>query len=229
MSAFEEGLLNEYDQVLIGRRDRISPFNPANDEGINERYALVVFKYVIEDLLGWDPKDAESFFTYDMAKLMKVDDLLKYIRFPDDFSPEDAEYVVWLLYPTKIRPDRTKYRLRAYEAVLNGAKYPRDYMIGNEGEERAKVCFLEAVEKKARPFISVRDMYRYFASPEGSRFIKAQKLDTLREMYYTGALEYLHASLCREQARDLYYLYYYYSREYRHKYKGTPPGMSKVG
>lgn len=229
MAGFENGLLNEYDQVLIGKRDKIPALNPLTDEGTNERYALAVFRYVIEDLLGWSPEDAVKFFTYDVAVMMKVSDMLRYIRFPEDFTQEDAEYVVWLLYPTQVRPDRTKYRLRAYQAVLDGGKYPRDYMAGNEGEERAKTCFLEAVEKSARPFVSVRDMYRYFASPEGARFIRAQRLDTLREMYYAGALEYLHASLSWEQARDLYYFYYYYSREYRHAYKGTPPGMVRVG
>ena len=56
------GILNEYEEVLIGNREKISTGYFLFDKKGNERVALSVIRYAIEGLLGWDVQTAIRLF-----------------------------------------------------------------------------------------------------------------------------------------------------------------------
>ena len=93
------GILNEYEEVLIGNRKKISTGYFLFDKKGNERVALSVIRYAIEGLLGWDVQTAIRQFNTNYISFMKLDQMIKYIAFPSDVTEEDTEYILYLLYP----------------------------------------------------------------------------------------------------------------------------------
>lgn len=189
-------ILQEYDDVLIGNKKYVSKTFFQYGELGNERVALTVFRYAIEKLLRWSPEEAQKFFNYDTAKLMKLAPLYKYIRLPSDVFPEDTEYILYLLYPDKVRYDIAKYAIRIYEKVVSGEmRYPKDYMYGYIGMLRARICFQYSLKRNGKVFETDEDYYDFFSSKEGDRYIRDNCLIQLYKGFYSTPVEYAHASL----------------------------------
>ena len=101
------------------------------DKKGNERVALSVIRYAIENLLGWDVHNAIKLFNSNYISFMKLDQMVKYIVFPSDVTKDDTEYILYLLYPKYVDYDIKRYTLRIYEKVMNNeGRYPKDYMYG---------------------------------------------------------------------------------------------------
>lgn len=216
-------LLREYEQILIGRQDTISNKFFPFDEAVNEKFALTVFRYAIEILLRWSPRDAYRLFTPVIVKKMKLTPLLDYIRFPSDITNAHTDYIIHLLYPRNIPFDFTRYVLETYEKVMCGKiKYPKDYMFGGKGLKRATICLQYAL-KKEHIFSSVEEMYQYFASAEAVEFLKRNKLYQLYYSFYHSPLEFLHNSLPETVRNHLYYDWYRFVFYYRKHFGTAPP------
>lgn len=189
------GIINEYEELLIGNRQKISKSYFIFDKKGNERVALSVIKYAIETLLGWDKQTAVRLFNKNYITFMKLDQMVKYIAFPSDVTADDTEYIMYLLYPNCIDYNVKKYAIRVYEKVINNeCRYPKDYMYGYLGMLRAKICFQYALNKYC-VFKSVDDMYKFFASKDCIKFLKEKKLHQLYISFYSNPLEYMHDSL----------------------------------
>ena len=189
------GILNEYEEVLIGNRKQISKGYFIFDKKGNERVALAVIRYAIENLLGWNIEEAASFFNTNYIELMKLGQMVRYIDFPSDVTQEDTEYILYLLYPKHIEYELQRYTLRIYDEVMAGKRrYPKDYMYGYLGLVRAKIC-LQHVIQKTKLFLSQDAIYSFFASPECLRYLKDNKLYQLYCSFYATPLEYLHDSM----------------------------------
>ena len=218
-------VLNEYDQVLIGNRKAISNKNFVFEGNGNQKIALTVFKYAIEELLQWDPVTAFDFFKPEVVEMMKLTGLLKYIMFPPEISKEHTEYIVTLLYPTKVPYVMDPYVIETYKKVRNDEmKYPRDFMFGYKGCLRARICLNYAMRNKV--FDSPEDMYRFFASMEGVQFMKDEKLYQLFTSSFSSPIEFLHYNLDDESSSELYFYYYLYLFRYRQRTKHNPPGIA---
>ena len=76
------GIINEYEEILIGNRKKISSNYFLFDKKGNERVALSVIRYAIENLLGWDVHNAIKLFNSNYISFMKLDQMVKYIVFP---------------------------------------------------------------------------------------------------------------------------------------------------
>lgn len=189
------GLINEYEEVLIGNREMIPQNYFIFDEKGNERIAVSVIRYAVEVLLGWGVEDAIRLFNYNYIKLMKLEQLMEYIAFPSDVTKEDTEYILYLLYPRQVDYDVKRYTLRVYKQVLSGKmRYPKDYMYGYLGMIRAKICLQYAINQDF-VFQTVDDLYRFFASKECIRYLKKKKLLQLYTSFYATPLEYMHDSM----------------------------------
>ena len=133
------GILNDYEDVLLGNRQRIPTSYFLFDKKGNERIALSVIRYAIENLLGWDIHNAIKLFNKNYISFMKLDQMVKYIAFPSDVTKDDTEYILYLLYPRYVDYDVKRYTLRVYDKVMAGeGRYPKDYMYGYLGMLRAK-------------------------------------------------------------------------------------------
>ena len=99
-------LIVEYEDTLIDKLQHVDLCNfyePGS--AINERMALGVIKYVIEDVLRWTPDDAVQKFDSYMIKLMKLNKFVNYIEYPIEVPKGDTRYILSLLYPNKIGRD----------------------------------------------------------------------------------------------------------------------------
>ena len=221
-------ILSEYEQMLIGNKKNISSKNFVFEKKGNQNIALTVFRYAIENLLQWDPKTAYDFFTPEVVKMMKLTSLLKYIDFPPEISTDHTEYIVCLLYPSKVPYIMEPYVIETYKKVIEqGIKYPRDFMFGYKGCLRARICLQYAMRDHV--FDSIEAMYRFFASKEGVKFTKDKKLYQLFISSYTSPLEFVHDNLDEEDQNELFYHFYLFVYRYRQKTKELPPGVPPDG
>lgn len=213
------GIINEYEDMLIGNRDHISKGYFVFDKKGNERVALTVVKYAVEKLLCWSRKEAVEFFNPNYITLMKLDQMIRYIDFPSDVTKNDTEYILHLIYPGDVDYEVKKYTLRVYEEVMAGKRrYPKDYMYGYLGMTRAKICLQHAVSKN-KLFGSADEMYRFFASPESVRYLKDNKLYQLYTSFYDTPLEYMHDTVPSAVKNDFLFHNYTFEMNYEKEKK----------
>ena len=209
------GIINDYEEVLIGNRKKIPTGYFLFDKKGNERVALSVIRYAIENLLGWDIKNAIRLFNKNYITLMKLEQMVSYIAFPSDVTKEDTEYILYLLYPKYIDYDVKRYTLRIYEKVLNNqGRYPKDYMYGYLGMLRAKICLQYSINKNCL-FKSIDDLYSFFASKDCIKYLKANKLYQLYTSFYSSPLEYLHDSMPSSIKNEFLYHNYTFIKKFQ--------------
>ena len=205
-------VLEEYEQMLIGRTDQI-PQAYFTNEIANERLSLMVFKYAIENLLGWSPEDASRFLSPYMVNRMKLGQFMKYIRFPEGLSEENTDYIVHLLYPKKVPFKFEKYAIEDYKKVLAGErKYPKDFMFGYRGLLRAYICLNYAMAENLA-FEKLEDVYDYFAT-KGIQFLKEYKLYPLYTSFFSNPVDYLHEALPDGEKTNLMHAFYAFKYKY---------------
>lgn len=208
------GILNEYEEMLVGYRENISASYFLFDKKGNERIAVSVIRYAIEELLGWDKQSAIQMFNSKYIAFMKLEPLMKYIAFPSDVKKDDTEYILYLLYPKQVNYNIQKYTIRVYESVLqNKARYPKDYMYGFLGMLRAKICLQYSINQD-KVFKSADDLYRFFASKEAVRYLKKKKLYQLYNSFYNTPLEYCHDSMPSSVKNEFLYHNYIFMQKY---------------
>ena len=206
-------ILQYYEEILLGQRDNFPASYFEESAYSSEKLALSIIKYAIEKHIGWTPVEAGHFFTYDVAKRLKLDRLLRYIRFPVELDEKkDIRYVVHLLYPTIVGFDLRSRIIELYKRVLAGeAKFPRIYFDNDFGPMRAEICLQYALINNSN-FHSLNEMYQSFATINGVRFFKDNKLFKLYTSLYRYPLEYLYSALPDSQRNT--FLYALYSFKY---------------
>lgn len=114
----------DYDNVLIGRLQTVDPSNffGVNPGGTNQNRAINCIRYALEKILGWsDDKSISSFDEY-IIHQMKLDEIVKFIDFPMEISEGDPQYILSLLYPTKVCINQQKLVENTLQAVLDARK-----------------------------------------------------------------------------------------------------------
>ena len=209
------GIINEYEEILIGNRKKISSNYFLFDKKGNERVALSVIRYAIENLLGWYVHNAIKLFNSNYISFMKLDQMVKYIVFPSDVTKDDTEYILYLLYPKYVDYDIKRYTLRIYEKVMNNeGRYPKDYMYGYLGMLRAKICLQYAINQNLL-FKSADDLYNFFASKDCIKYLKQNKLYQLYVSFYSTPLEYMHDSMPSSVKNEFLFHNYMFLNKYQ--------------
>ena len=209
------GIINEYEEILIGNRKKISSNYFLFDKKGNERVALSVIRYAIENLLGWDVHNTIKLFNSNYISFMKLDQMVKYIVFPSDVTKDDTEYILYLLYPKYVDYDIKRYTLRIYEKVMNNeGRYPKDYMYGYLGMLRAKICLQYAINQNLL-FKSADDLYNFFASKDCIKYLKQNKLYQLYVSFYSTPLEYMHDSMPSSVKNEFLFHNYMFLNKYQ--------------
>ena len=209
------GIINDYEEVLIGNQKKIPAGYFMFDKKGNERVAIAVIRYAIEELLGWGVQDAIQLFNPNYIDLMKLNQVVNYIVFPSDVTKDDTEYILYLLYPKHVDYDVQRYTIRVYEKVLaNETRYPKDYMYGYLGMLRAKICLQYSINKNLL-FKSPDDLYRFFASKDCLKYLKTNKLYQLYTSFYSSPLEYMHDSMPSTIKNNFLYHNYDFMMKYQ--------------
>lgn len=210
-------VIAEYEQILIGNLDGFSPRYFQFKEKGNEKVALTVYRYAIEELLEWTPADAGRFFSLTVTDRMKLTPLLSYIDFPPEIIDVQGQiaYVLHLLYPQQIHFDFRGYVIGIYTDVLQGKrKYPRDFMYGHKGLLRAEIC-LQHILNKEMVFESKESLYEFFTFGDIYGFLKKKKLYQLYRSFFNKPLDYLHGSLPEEIRSEFLYQFYTFARAWK--------------
>lgn len=203
-------LLYEYEQILIGNKSGFSPyyFKHGDDTALN--YTLYIIKFAVEEYLRWDPFDMKNHFDLKTLKKMKLEPLMRYITFPDELDKEkDLYYLASILYPDVIKIDVKELVLRIYKDVLSGdlCKFPKEYLSGTQGMLRAGIC-LQYMLNQYYTFQTTKDIYAFFAKPDGMKALKKYRLNNVCNEIYEFPVDFVHESLPDKQKDEFWYHYY---------------------
>lgn len=203
-------ILYEYDEYLLGNISSFSRhfFNSTDRE--TEENVLLIFKYAIEDILQWTPIEARDYLTEDVIKRLKLDKLIKKVKFPGELNPHtDYFYITHLLYPNVVKFNERELILKTYKEVLAGKlyKFPKEYLDGAKGVMRICVCFQYMIAQYLS-FSSIKEIYEFFTTPAGSKALKKYRLYPVCIDKFEFQIDFLHQSLPNVQKDEFWYNYY---------------------
>lgn len=207
-----EEAIYEYEQMLIGKKGSIDSDIFRYSALGNEALAIYMFKYAFENIMHWTPKEAYYGFNANVAELLKLKHLIKYIIFPPEFDPEtDYYFVVAKVYPGIIKVDVRERTLQLYQQLLDGKikKFPKRFLEGRDGEMRALFCLKYAIQTYGT-FKNVKDMYRAFSENDGIDFLKKVKLHQPCTVLFDTPVDFLHSSFSANDQKYNEFLYAMY-------------------
>ena len=209
-----DALIIDYEQVLIGNREAVSPLNfyGAAPGGANQNRALTCIRYVIENILQWDIEEAKRKFDMYMIRLMKLERIVEYIEYPPEVPIGDGMYILSLLYP-EIKLNQKSLIENIYQKVLDGeAQFPREYFLGQKGYYRFCVCLCYLISNH-HPFSELEDLYQFFSSTKGKTFLDKHRLKVPMEHLNIEILKCIRTITEDDENTDLYYHFYKFIEE----------------
>lgn len=211
-----EALFIDYENVLIGRHKDISAdhFYGQKPIDFNQKLAVRLFRYAIEEVLGWGKEEASRKFDSYMIHQMHLTKLIKYIQWPTEIEEGDPGYILHLLYPGNVRYDSRRLVEELFLRVLDGEKsFPREYFAGNDGFWKYCVCFRYLITRY-RTFPSVDSLYKFFLSEQGNQFLDIHRLRTPKDVLSINILDVIHSVTMQEPGSSFYYGYYMFTKQW---------------
>lgn len=205
----------DYEQLLIGNSKLLSPFNfyGINPGGANQKNALSCIRYGLEDLLQWDLDTCKKKFDRYTIQLMKMERLVEYISFPPEVEFGDPKYILTLLYPNDIHLNQKELIESMYQRVIDDkCQFPREYFLGQNGFYRFSICLCYLINNYC-PVYDVEDLYSFFSSSEGRKFLDKYRLKVPMEHLNIDILKCIYTITDDVQSSYLYYCYYSFCHE----------------
>ena len=211
-------LLIEYDDVLIGRKEKIKSdffYGEAHPE-LNLANIKMLFKYAIEEILGWTPKTAKLRFDDYIIDLLKLRPILRYIEFPAEIQEGDPTYILSLLYPNEVKIKRQNLVAEVTERMRQGIdkQYPRNYFLGAVGFQRFCYCLKYIIEFDLVSS-SIPEIYEFFFSSKGRHLLYEYKLRNAIYQYGLDIRKAIYEVTKELPLARFWYGYYSFSQEYR--------------
>ncbi len=228
MAITESTVIYEYEEILLGKKS--SFLSCLGDDEKNGSMSVVpmkeikrrigyVWRYAIENLLGWTPQQALVYITDDIVKQLCLDKTLKKIGF--NFKKEYAghyEFVLQYAFPNEIRFDVREQAISEWERWRHGDrsghwknkkqkyKYPKNFFSDIYGIDRANYLMKHVVGMYLSDK-SLKDQYLFFADKKDSRkFLSKHNLAKPIGIVYNTPLDYFHNALSPfERDNFLYY------------------------
>lgn len=219
-------ILYEYEDVLMGKR---KGFTVAFTDSVesNRKAAGIIWRYAIENLLGWTVDQALIYLNHDLVKALKLDKT--YCEIGYEYNTKkffDYRYILQYAFPEKINYDveedaRSEYerinRTGKYEHEKGPQKFHKNYFVGPEGVIRAAVV-LDCAIKGYLSHLDVYELYRFFgAKKTANEWLKKRNLEVNVKSLYKTPLEYLHYSLPENSQNNIYYINEYLKDTYLKK------------
>lgn len=221
----------DYDDTVIGRIEVLDSYNfyGSAPGGANEKQALDIIRYAIEKILAWTPDDAVLKFDSYMIRIMNLEKVISYIRYPVEVPYGSPRYILSLLYPEKVHLDWEKLVGEVFEDVLESARrkeqskgtdkvetlkqFPREYFSGTEGFKRFCCCIKYVIENY-KPMSSVEEIFSFFCSPQGKHLLYEFRLKVPADQFSIDLLSVLRYITREEPDSELYFSYYTFQQEY---------------
>jgi hypothetical protein len=159
--------------------------------------------------MHWSPKEAYYGFNENVAELLRLKHLVKYINFPPEFDPEtDYYFVVARVYPEIVKIDVKERTLQMYQQLLDGKikKFPKKFLEGRDGEMRALFCLKYAIQNYGT-FRNIEHLYEAFSGSEGVEFLKKVKLYQPCLVLYNFPIDYLHDIFSKTEQKYNEFIY----------------------
>lgn len=200
--------LNEYNEILIGKRKNFSP--QLLDKDYPEKTAADILRVIFEYYFDWTPVQVRDCLTPEIVTRMKLGSLIRKIPSPDEIIREKELYfVAWYLYPKTRNISEGDLVIQVYHHLMNGdiQRFPKNYFFSNLGNLRAKMIFKIALKEYILPryaFSSMADVYNFFASDKVNAVMDECKLSTMIKQKAGLPLNMLHMALENEKYNVLY-------------------------
>lgn len=203
------GLLMEYEEILLGKREDFSSVylkKRLPQEDVEE-----LFRYVFGSLLEWTPSQVRDYSSKKLLSLLHLEKPYRYLVFPPELDRDrNVFYLGHLLYPDRIKYTRRDMVISIYQRVLSGemTKFPKTFFTGEDGRANMITC-MKYVLNSYFDFHSAWDMYSYFASrKKGMAFMRRYHMTVPCSELFGDPLTCLHECLPDDEARELYYYYF---------------------
>lgn len=213
--------LNEYNEMLIGKRKSFSPM--LLDKEFPEKTCAEILKVIFNKYFGWAPNQIRDCLTPEIASRMNLAPLIKRLPVPDGIL-EDKElcYVAWYLYPETKNISESDLVIRVYKHLMNGEiqRFPKNYFLSHLGSLRAKLIFRVAMHEYILPkhsFNSLEELYTFFVSDKITAVINECKLTTMIKQKAGIPLNMFHMSI-EGSGDNLLYLRALESSTYKDKW-----------
>ncbi len=216
-----------YDRMLIGCAPAMeaSDFFGSKPGGANERRALTLLHYALEDILLWTPEDAIQRFDYYIVRAMKLERIIAYIDYPTHIPNGHPRYILSLLYPGLVRIDERKMTEEIFRSVLDAStsnptrsenervrQFPREFFAGVDGFRRYCYCVKYLLDNYY-PLRTIRDVYAFLDSSDGRKILHAFRLKVPAEQFAIDLLKVAHHITKNDSDSELYYSYFVFCRK----------------
>ncbi len=208
-------LFMDYENSLIGANKDIGIYNfyGAEAGGANQYRAIVCIRYVLENVLEGDVDESIKKFDDYIIRLMKLERIVDFIRYPTEVKNRDPRYILSLIYPERIHLNLENMVLDIYKDVLaHEAQFPREYFAGANGFFRYCIC-LQYLITHYHPISSLSELYNFIISPEGKRFLTEYRLKTPADQLEINPLDCLYELTKEDSLSNLYYKYYSFQEQ----------------
>lgn len=231
------GLLYEYSEYLAGSVPYLSSayFSPP-DASCREN-ALDVCRYAFEIFLHWTPQQVEQGINKEIIDELKLTRIIRYINEdPEILAEDNYRLLAHLLYPGEISYNQDAHVIRVYQSVLDKKRprFPKRYFDGADGRKKACICLRYLIRRElSGQMHSIREMYAFFASPEGAGLIIRNQLGFTLKSSFTSPVVYFHLSLSRDEQSPLWFHYYEFlylaRKKYGKRFPRSVAGIQKEG
>lgn len=175
-------IIKMYESTLIND----VPFNRYYLKMCEDKNAMTItiFKYAIEELLKWTPEILRDNLNAEIIKSMKLDSIYRFLDFPFELSKSrDYFYVAHILYPERIRYDKTHYVFRRTKELLERKDVSSLDTLFLHNDKYFEMYTKKMLEIE-RPYMSVIDIYDCFYKKEFIFLYKSELLIKYIELLY---------------------------------------------
>lgn len=207
----------DYENYLIGAAKDVGMHNffGAEPGGANQQRAIACIRYALEELLCWDEEEAVKKFDTYTLNLMKLQRLADFIRYPDEIPQRDPRYILSLLYPHLVHMNLQELVKDVYIRVLSHeCQFPKEYFSGPNGFYRYCICLQYLIENY-HPVSSLDELYQFFTSSDGNRFLMEYRLKVPADHLKIDILDCIHELTADYPESQLYFTYYSFCRSYK--------------
>ena len=230
----ERVVIIQYDQKLIQGKKKATANTYCSDAATNDRWALAVFRHVIEEVLQWDPHTAFANMSMELIKDLKLINEWNNLILPREIRQyKTAKYVIAKLYPKLFMQifSTESLAIQVYRSSLEQRQgiFPKNYFTDpNNGKLKAEIC-LRYMLNTYTIYPNVETMYEEFADTENiSKLLADYGLSIPIRCLYPTPLDYLHAALAGPQNSNLFYNFYRF-KDNEKKFKKFKDDLGELG
>lgn len=151
--ALDKLLLNEYENMLLGNVNSISPQLFSASPHIAEQRAIELIRYISENFLKWTPEELAMRLGKDFIEKMRLGDMVQHIQFPAEVNLNEEPDFTYLA--VKIYPDQVTYSFREnvidiYRRILSNQWGPANQGDSKELRELKKELSIDPYYRKTK-------------------------------------------------------------------------------